>query len=126
MQYPATIKIVQVPCTGRVDVLLILRAIEEGVDGVMVAGCLPGDCHFLEGNTNAKRRVQHVQKLLAEIGLEKERVQMFNLSSAMAGQFVTIAQQMHDCIRSLGQSPLRKLNQEQEDPEGFGKEGVRG
>jgi F420-non-reducing hydrogenase iron-sulfur subunit len=75
---------------------------------------MPGDCHYLEGNANAKRRVEHIQKLLVPIGLEAQRVQMFNLSSAMAGQFAAAAQEMTEQITILGPNPLRGLPVERE------------
>ena len=109
MQYPAAIKIVRLPCTGKVDVLILLQALEDGADGVMVAGCLPGDCHYLVGNVNAKRRVKHTKNLLAEIGLEPERVRMYQLSSAMASEFVKISEEMTKEIEKLGPNPLRKI-----------------
>ncbi len=106
MQYPPAIKIIQLPCTGRLDVLTVLHALEDGVDGVMVAGCLPGNCHYLKGNTNARRRVGHIKELLKQIGLEPERVTMFNMSAAMAQQFVAATKAMTEQISSLGPSPL--------------------
>ena len=69
LNYPTNVKIVKVPCTGRVDILLILKAFESGVDGVYLAGCLEGECHFLRGNLRAKKRVQYVKGLLDEVGL---------------------------------------------------------
>lgn len=108
MQYPPDVKIVHVPCSGRMDALLALHTLEAGADGVMVVGCLPGDCHFLRGNLNAARRVTALQQILAEIGLEPERVRMFNLSAAMAVAFVKAAQEMVDQITGLGPSPLRR------------------
>lgn len=107
MQYPPAVKIVLLPCTGKLDVLMALKAIEDGADGVMVAGCMPGDCHYLEGNVNASRRVERIQALLKEIGLEPERVQMFNLSSAMAGRFVEITKEMVDKVGMMGENPLK-------------------
>jgi len=68
---------------------------------------MPGDCHYLEGNVNARRRVERLQVLLKEVGLESERVQMFNLSSAMAGRFTEIAKEMTAQIATLGPNPLR-------------------
>jgi F420-non-reducing hydrogenase iron-sulfur subunit len=88
-------------------VLSVLRALEQGVDGVMAAGCLPGTCHFLEGNLNARRRVDRVRQLLTEIGLEPERVEMFNMSAAMAAEFARAATEMTERIAALGPSPLR-------------------
>jgi F420-non-reducing hydrogenase iron-sulfur subunit len=107
LNYPANIKIIQVPCTGRVDMLHLLKAIEEGADGVYVAGCMEGECHFLEGNLKARKKVIAVQKLLAEAGLQPERVRMFNLSSAMGPRFAEIAEEMTETIRCLGPSPIQ-------------------
>jgi F420-non-reducing hydrogenase iron-sulfur subunit len=76
---------------------------------------MPGDCHYLEGNANARRRVEYLQKLLAEIGLEAQRVQMYNLSSAMAGQFVSAAKEMTEQITTLGPNPLRGRPLEHDD-----------
>jgi coenzyme F420-reducing hydrogenase delta subunit len=108
MQYPPEIKVVHLPCSGKVDELLALHALEAGADGVMVVGCLPGDCHFLQGNLNAARRMQGLQRLLAEIGLEPERARMFNLSAAMAAAFVEATEEMVAQIAALGPSPLRR------------------
>lgn len=83
LSYPDNVKIIQVPCTGRVDIIHILRAIEDGADGVYIAGCLEGECHFLNGNIKTRKKVEYVKKVLKEIGFEPERVEMFNLSSAM-------------------------------------------
>jgi coenzyme F420-reducing hydrogenase delta subunit len=102
------VRIVELPCSGKFDVLHALRAIEDGADGVMVVGCLEGDCHFLQGNINARRRVDYVAHLLEEIGLEKERVAMFNLSSAMGSRFAEIVTEMTETVRSLGPNPLRE------------------
>ncbi len=107
LSYPTNIKIIQVPCTGRVDVVYLLRAIEDGADGVYVAGCMEGECHFLEGNLRARKRVNYVKSVLEEIGIEPERVEMFNLSSAMGPRFAEIAHEMTQRIKELGPSPLR-------------------
>lgn len=109
LSYPPNVRILQVPCTGRIDAVFLLRAIEEGADGVFVAGCLEGECHFLEGNLRARKRVEAVQGILREIGIEPERVMMFNLSSAMGTRFAEIAREMTERIRQLGPSPLRAV-----------------
>lgn len=108
MSYPSNVKVVKVPCTGRVDVLLILRAFESGVDGVYLAGCLEGECHFLRGNLRARRRVEYVKGLLEEVGLGGDRLEMFNLSASQGQRFAQFAQEMTERIRSLGPSPVRK------------------
>ncbi|MEA3335778.1 MAG: hydrogenase iron-sulfur subunit [Chloroflexota bacterium] len=108
LSYPPNIRVVLLPCTGRLDLLEVLHTFERGADAVMVAGCLEGDCHFQEGNLNARRRVEYMQSLLAEIGLEPERIRMFNMSSAMAAAFAEASTEFTVAIQSLGPSPLGK------------------
>jgi coenzyme F420-reducing hydrogenase delta subunit len=105
--YPSSIKIIAVPCTGRVDSLHLLKALEDGADGVLVAGCLSGRCHFQTGNLHANQRVEHVRGLLEEIGLERERVRMINVSAGMGVQFAERAKEMAETISALGPNPLR-------------------
>lgn len=107
LQYPENVRVVKLPCTGRLDVIHILRAIEDGADGVMVAGCLEGDCHYLKGNLYAKRRVHYAARLLDQIGLNGERVRMYNMSSAMAKAFADAVTEMTEKIRAIGPNPLR-------------------
>jgi coenzyme F420-reducing hydrogenase delta subunit len=90
-----------------VDLLHILKAFESGVDGVYVAGCLEGECHFLTGNLRAKKRVLYAKTLLEEVGIRGERVEMYNLSAAEGARFAQIAREMTDRIRDLGPSPIR-------------------
>jgi coenzyme F420-reducing hydrogenase delta subunit len=94
------------------DPLEVLHAFEHGADGVMVAGCLEGDCHFQEGNLNARRRVGYIKQLLTNIGLEPDRIEMFNLSSAMARQFADAATEMTEQVAALGSNPLRSTETE--------------
>ena len=107
MQYPASVRVVKLPCTGKLDVQLVLDAFEHGADGVMVAGCLEGNCHYQQGNSNAKRRVNYVKTLLKQIGLEPDRVRMFNMSSAMGKQWAEAVIEMDDQVRKIGPNPLR-------------------
>ena len=108
LSYPPNVKIVKVPCTGRVDTLLILKAFESGVDGVYLAGCLEGECHFLRGNLRAKKRVQYTKTLLDEVGLGSGRVEIYNMSSAQGQRFAEVAREMTEKIRALGPSPVRR------------------
>ncbi len=107
MQYPSDIKIIFVPCTGKVDILHILRAFEKGADGVYVVGCLEGDCHFISGNFRARKRVEQVQKILDTIGIGGERAQMYNLSSGEGPRFAQFAIEMDERIRKLGPNPMK-------------------
>ena len=108
LNYPPNARVIRLPCSGKVEILYILRAIEDGADGVMVVGCLEGDCHFMNGNFRAKKRVQAAKKLLQKTGIEPERLEMYNLSSAMASKFADVIKDMTEKIRNLGPSPLRK------------------
>jgi len=107
LDYPANIKIIRVPCTGKVDVMYLLRAIQKGADGVYVVGCLEGTCHYNEGNFRARERVEHVRMLLEEIGLEADRVRMYNLSSGEGPTFAAYAKEMTELIKAMGPNPLK-------------------
>ena len=108
LKYPANINIIRVPCTGKVDVIHLLRAFQKGADGVYVVGCLEGACHYNEGNFRARERVEHVRLLLEEVGIEADRVRMYNLTSGEGPTFATYATEMTEHIRSLGPNPLNK------------------
>jgi coenzyme F420-reducing hydrogenase delta subunit len=108
LQYPPEIKIIMVPCTGRVDILHLLKAFEGGADVVFVAGCLEGECHYLSGNIRARKRVTKLKKDLEAIGFETERLEMFNLSSSEGPKFAAIAKEMAERAYRLGPSPVRK------------------
>src|SRR5512145_239455 len=112
LQYPPSVRVLRMPCTGKVEPGYILRAFEKGADGVMVAGCLEGGCHFQEGNIRARRRVERLQALLREIGIEPERLGMFNLSSAQGARFAEIVTEMHERLQKLGPSPLRHAREQ--------------
>jgi coenzyme F420-reducing hydrogenase delta subunit len=116
MQYPANVRIVHVPCTGKVEVEHFLAALERGVDGVLVAGCLEGGCHFVEGNLRAKRRVEAAMQTLDEIGLGRERLRMVNLSASEAPTFVARIEEMVETVRRLGPNPLRASAASEESP----------
>jgi heterodisulfide reductase subunit A-like polyferredoxin/coenzyme F420-reducing hydrogenase delta subunit len=106
MQYPSNIRIIRTPCTGRLEVNYFMKAFEDGADGVLVAGCLEGGCHFTEGNLWAKRQVHAARDLLAEIGVEQERLRMVNMSAAMARPLTDTLLDMVETVRQLGPSPM--------------------
>ncbi len=108
LDYPTNIKIIRVPCTGKVDVTHLLRAVQKGADGVYCVGCLEGTCHYNEGNLRCRERVNHVRMLLEEIGLEPDRVRMYNLSSGEGPTFAAYAREMTEHIKSVGPNPLKK------------------
>jgi coenzyme F420-reducing hydrogenase delta subunit len=107
LSYPSSIKIIRVPCTGKVDILHVLRAFEKGADGVYAVGCMEGDCHFNSGNFRARKRIEQAQKLLDTIGIGGERAQMFNLASSEGPLFAEIARDMETKIRELGPNPIK-------------------
>ncbi|MDR3038326.1 MAG: hydrogenase iron-sulfur subunit [Candidatus Adiutrix sp.] len=108
LQYPPNVEIVLLPCTGRFDMLFALKAFEGGADGVYVAGCLEGTCHFLDGNYRAKKRATYLRKELATLGVEEDRLRMYNLSASQGPRFVEFANEFTDLIRELGPSPFKK------------------
>jgi coenzyme F420-reducing hydrogenase delta subunit len=103
---PTTIRSVLVPCTGRVSPLHLLSALADGADGVYVAGCLEGQCHYREGNLHALDRIEFAQALLRSVGVEPERVQMFTMSAADSPRFVEAARKMDETISNL--PPLKR------------------
>ena len=107
LNYPPDIKIVRVPCTGKVDLVHILHAFEKGADGVFVVGCLEGDCRFKSGNLRAKKRVAQAKSILDLVGVSGERVGMYNLSSGEGPRFAQYALEMDEIIRKLGPNPLK-------------------
>jgi coenzyme F420-reducing hydrogenase delta subunit len=105
--YPPNVKIIRVPCTGKVDAIHIMKALQKGADGVYVAGCLEGDCHFKNGNIRAKHRVKYVQKILNDIGWSGERVDMITMSAGMGERFAQTAAEFTEKIRQLGPNPIK-------------------
>ncbi len=109
LQYPPNVRIIRTPCTGRLEVDYFMKAFENGADGVLVAGCEEGSCHFKEGNLLAKRRVNYTRDLLSEVGLEAERLRMVNVSAASAQKFAEIVRDMVETVRKLGPACLKRL-----------------
>ncbi|MCB2188406.1 MAG: hydrogenase iron-sulfur subunit [Deltaproteobacteria bacterium] len=102
LQYPPNVRIMMVPCTGRVDVLHMLKPFEDGADGVFLSGCLLGDCHYKAGNYKAQKRVVHAKKLLESAGIAPERLEMYFNSSAMGPQFAQTCRDFTEQVRALG------------------------
>jgi len=110
ISYPENIRVIRVPCVGRVDVLHILRAFERGADGVLVLCCHEEACHHLSGNTRAKNRVQKANILLQEIGVDGKRVEMFTLAPNQGSRFARIANEVNERIKELGPSPVKSAD----------------
>jgi coenzyme F420-reducing hydrogenase delta subunit len=107
LQYPHNIRIVRLLCTGKTDPVFFLKAFESGADGVLVAGCLEGECHFIEGNLRARKRVDYAKELLDEVGIGGERLQMYNMSAGEAAKFVAAAKEMTERLKKLGPPPTK-------------------
>jgi coenzyme F420-reducing hydrogenase delta subunit len=106
LEYPANIKLIKLPCTGKTDSRYILKAFEDGADGVYVIACPKGNCHHVRGNERGELRVDHTKKILDDIGLGGERLNMYFLSGGQGKSFAEAAKEMTDRIRDLGPNPL--------------------
>ena len=106
LSYPSSVRIVRIPCSGKTDALHLLKAFEEGIDAVFVAGCKKGMCHYLEGNYNAERRVDYVKGLLDEIGIGGDRLAIYFFDAADGPKFAQAVQEMTQRAIELGPNPL--------------------
>ncbi|MFZ5811253.1 MAG: hydrogenase iron-sulfur subunit [Thermodesulfobacteriota bacterium] len=102
LQYPADFRVVRLPCTGRMNPEFILHAFRQGVDGVWVSGCHPGDCHYIAGNMYARRRFTMLKELLEYVGLDPGRLHFSWISSAEAEKFQRTAREVIESVRALG------------------------
>ena len=109
LSYPPNIRLVRVPCSGQVDMIHMLRAFENGADGVFVGGCLKEQCHYVDGNEKAEARVNFLKKILTALGFEEERLSMQFMSAAMGSEFARVAQNLADTVKKLGPSPLKNM-----------------
>lgn len=108
LRYPADIKVVKLPCTGKMDTLYMLKAFEQGADAVMVVACTKGTCHHLEGNLRAEKRVGRAKLILDEIGLGGGRVEIFFVTGSQGYSFVEAVNQMSTRVAALGANPLKR------------------
>jgi len=104
--YPTNIRIIRLMCSGRVDPVLVLETFANGADGVMVMGCHPGDCHYVEGNLQAERKVKMLKKLISRTGLEPERLRLEWVSASEGGLFADVVRDFTYQIIAMGPSPL--------------------
>jgi F420-non-reducing hydrogenase iron-sulfur subunit len=102
MTYPPNLRIIRVMCSGRVDPQFVLKAFEEGADGVLISGCHPGDCHYQEGNIKALRRHRLLSRVLEQLGIEKERFRLEWVSASEGIKFQQVCQEFTEQIRALG------------------------
>jgi F420-non-reducing hydrogenase iron-sulfur subunit len=107
LQYPHNIRIIRVMCSGMVHPNLVIDALSKGADGVIMCGCHPGDCHYIEGNLKAEKRAEAIELLLEDLGIEPERYRLEWVSASEGQKFAQVMKEMTDTIKSLGPSPYR-------------------
>ncbi len=113
IQYPPNVRVIRVPFSGRINPLFILKALQNGVDGVLVSGCHPGDCHYISGNLYARRKFAVLKGLLQHVGIEAERIHFSWVSAAEGGRFAAILEKVIDAVREAG--PASKMVKTFED-----------
>ena len=102
LEYPPNVKIIRVMCSGRVNPMFVVNALQEGADGVLIGGCHPGDCHYIQGNYFARRRMTVLKKLLEYIGIDERRVHMTWVSAAEGKKFADVIKEVTEDVRKLG------------------------
>ncbi len=106
IKYPPNVKVIRVMCSGRVNPLFVINALQQGADGVLIGGCHPGDCHYAQGNYYARRRIAVLKKLLEFIGIEPERVHMAWVSAAEGQKFADVIKEVTDHVKKIGPQHL--------------------
>ena len=107
LEHPECIKVVELPCTGKMETIYALKAFEQGIDGVCVVGCREGECHYLEGNLRAAKRVHQMKVILEELSLGENRVEMLNEDSSAAENFIQSSKDFIGRVQVLGPNPLK-------------------
>ncbi|MDP6627278.1 MAG: hydrogenase iron-sulfur subunit [Methanopyri archaeon] len=102
IQYPPSVRVVRVMCSGRINPLLVLHALQQGADGVLISGCHPGDCHYIQGNYFARRRMNLITQLLEYVGIDPGRVQMSWVSASEGPKFAEVIKKITEDVRKLG------------------------
>jgi len=105
IQYPPNIRVIRVPCSGRINPLYIVKALQQGADGVLVSGCHPGDCHYISGNLFARRKFALLKKFLEQLGVEPERIRFSWVSAAEGVRFAQIIEKVTNDLRTRGPLP---------------------
>jgi len=112
IQYPPNVKVIRVMCSGRVNPMFVVNALQQGADGVLVGGCHPGDCHYAQGNYFARRRMTVLKKLLEYLGIDERRVRMTWVSAAEGKKFADVIKEVTEDIKEIGpMQQLRRTNQ---------------
>lgn len=108
LKYPPNLKVIRVMCSSRVDPVFVLKSLLDGVDGVLIAGCHPGDCHYQKGNYYTRRRVTLIKHLLNSLGLESERVRLSWIGASEGPRFSEVCEEFTEHIHQLGPNPARQ------------------
>lgn len=111
IQYSPNVRVIRVMCSGRVNPLFVLKALSLGADGVLILGCHPGDCHYIEGNYKAMRRIPLLKKTLQQLGIEEERVRLEWVSASEGAKFAEVTDSFTKAIKDLGPSSAEHLEQ---------------
>jgi F420-non-reducing hydrogenase iron-sulfur subunit len=106
--YPANVKIIRMMCSGMVDPKYVLKAFLGGADGVLIGGCWPGDCHYINGNMKARRRVALLHEVIDQFGIDRERLWLRWVAASEGNMFVEVVEEMTSKLRELGPNPLRE------------------
>ncbi len=110
LQYPPNVKVIRVMCSGRVNPMFVVNALQQGADGVLIGGCHPGDCHYVQGNYFARRRMAVLKKLLEYLGIEPERVRMTWVSAAEGVKFAEVIKEVTEDVKKIG--PMQHFRRE--------------
>lgn len=108
MQYPTNVRIVRVMCSARINPVFILEALRSGVDGVLIGGCHPGDCHYISGNFKTQRRIALLKRLLDQLGVEPQRLRLEWISASEGEKFAKVIKEMVEGLKKVGPSPFRR------------------
>jgi F420-non-reducing hydrogenase iron-sulfur subunit len=106
-QYPTNLRIIRVMCSGRVDPSLVLKALMNGADGVMVSGCHPADCHYINGNEKTEARIDFLKRFLRQVGINPRRLHLEWISGSEGEKFARIASEFTEQLRQMGPNPLK-------------------
>ena len=112
LKYPADTRVIKSLCSGRIDSQQVLEAFKDGADGVLIAGCHPGDCHYMVGNVKTLRRYKLLRRMLDDFGLEKERLRLEWISASEADKYVKVVKEMVEGIRGLPSAPSAPMEVE--------------
>jgi F420-non-reducing hydrogenase iron-sulfur subunit len=110
LQYPSNIRIIRLPCSGRINPLYIIKALADGADGVMVSGCHPGDCHYLTGNLYARRRFTMLKRLLTTAGIDPDRIHFTWVSASEGNRFASVVEEVVGKVKKLGPNRIKEAS----------------